>query len=88
MNVAQFLAGLLICSLARGLFFIGIDIARDAKLHARDGLVLDFFSAGLRYLRNAEGRQILLPPDEASEIGDDIFLERANRGKFRNERAM
>jgi hypothetical protein len=88
MDVPEFLPSLLVCGPARFLFFVGINPVRDIELHAGDGLVVDLFSAGARQLRNAKGREISLPPDQVSEVGDNILLERANRAKFCNESAM
>src|SRR5215475_636172 len=88
MNVPEFLPSLLICGSARFFLFVGIDIPRNAKFQAGDRLVLDLLTARVRKLCNAKRSQILLPPNQASQIGDDILLKRADRRKFSNESAM
>jgi hypothetical protein len=82
MNVPEFLASLLICGSARFFFLVEINVTRNAKLHGRDRLILDLSTACARKFCSAKDSQILLSPNQASEIGDDIVLKRAERVKF------
>ena len=51
-------------------------------------MMLDLVTARLGELSDPTSVQILLSPNEAGQVGNNIFLERADGDKLCNKRAM